>query len=206
MNTHTDPRLTKAAENIVSTVSKSKLESSHELQDLLTQFCDLDELLKHSPLPGLGSLCGIGKSITQRLVEKQDIGAEGLRELLGQLAGELHAHFCGSEDDKQSAEDIVRAAMESLENNSLRLTVQNGRLLGEVLQAMSMLDAESVEQALALQRKTGMMFGKALIKLGRLTPEKLETALRVQQQRRSREGMDPTTDERHYGTSQPLTN
>jgi len=69
-----------------------------------------------------------------------------------------------------------------------------------------MLDAESVEQALALQRKTGMLFGKALIKLGRLTPEKLETALRVQQQRRSRESMDPKTDERQYGTGHPLPN
>ena len=204
MNTHTDPRLTKAAENIVSTVTNGKTQDAQELQELLTQFHDLDELLKRSPVTGLGSLCGMGESITRQLAQKQDFVAADLRELLKQVASELHAHFCSSDDDKQSAEDIVRAAMESLEDNSLRLTVQNGRLLGEVLQAMSMLDAESVEQALALQRKTGMMFGKALIKLGRLTSEKLETALRVQQQRRAREGVDPTTDERHYGTGQKL--
>ena len=198
--------MNKAAESIVSTVTNGKTQDAQELQDLLTQFRDMDELLKRSPVPGLGSLCGMGESITRQLVEKQDFGASDLRELLTQVASELQAHFCSSDDGKQSAEDIVRSAMESLEDNSLRLTVQNGRLLGEVLQAMSMLDAESVEQALALQRKTGMMFGKALIKLGRLTPEKLETALRVQQQRRAREGVDPTTDERQYGTGQTQPN
>ena len=41
------------------------------------------------------------------------------------------------------------------------------------------------------------------VSLGKLSAEGLQTALRVQQQRRSREGHDPTSD-KQYGTTKPL--
>jgi hypothetical protein len=198
-----DPRLAQAVGTIAKLVADSKLDDQQEVDSLLLQFRELDELLKRCSSPALTALCGLGTTMTRQLTPGSEVGPKTVRALLVELVNSLHTTLVVAETERQSAEDIVRAAMEALEGDKLKLTVQGGRLLGEVLIAMSVLDADAVEQALAVQRRTGMMFGKALIKLGKLSPEGLQTALRVQQQRRSREGHDPTAD-RQYGTTNPL--
>jgi hypothetical protein len=198
-----DPRLIQAVGSIAKLVSDSKLDDAQEVEGLLAQFRHLDELLKRCSSPALTALCGLGTTMTRQLTPGTEVGPKAVRALLAELVNSLHTSLVVEETERQSAEDIVRAAMEALEGDKLKLTVQSGRLLGEVLIAMSMLDADAVEQALALQRRTGMMFGKALIKLGKLSAEGLQTALRVQQQRRTREGHDPTAD-KQYGTTKPL--
>jgi hypothetical protein len=141
--------------------------------------------------------------MTRQLTPGSECGPTTVRALLVELVNSRHTSLVVAETERQSAEDIVRAAMEALEGAKLKLTVQSGRLLGEVVPAMSRRAADGVDEALALQRRSGLMFGKALITLGTLSPVGLQTALRVQQQRHSREGHDPTAD-KQYGTTKPL--
>lgn len=188
-----DHALSPAIERLTHDITRESLEKHLGPARARAHLESVQERLGHGGSPALAVMCSIAVQLTRSLERGEAIAADAQTNMIVEIVSQLSAFVLwdanandGGVSKRQPGAALAKAALAAANSDDtvFRISLCDGRRLGELLVKMSMLSIEQVEEALSIQRAKGIKLGEALVSLKLVTPEMVESLLRLQKQKR----------------------